>query len=492
MQQYGSNGHPYDQSRDPLRFSSAPTGQGGRPDNGCGFNGEPLSRPPARAANGTVRRTRTDNSIEFPTQAPASGAQRPRRSPQSTRTASRPQGSRPSQHRGGQSTRQPRQAQRPSQGRRPASGSGQRYNKDQRLRPAPGQDLQRREVRKKRRLTRAAVRRRRILRRLTAFALLLCVIGAGMYLTMTMLFRIHTIQVQTADGTPVQTIAGYSADSILQALGVQVEDNIFSFEPGAKAAALEQQFPLLESIRVVRDYPNTVVVQVTQAVPAYAMEAGGSWLTLSEQFKILESSPTQPQGLCTLWGGEVASATPGQQLAFAARQSDSGSASEQDTTQSPLEALGTLQTKLEEYGLLDQVTRLEFAETEQIAFLYQDRISVLLGTLNDLDYKLDRARYMLNNEDGKGCAATDTGRLDFSHVSAGSTRKIYFAQGEPTLPSGYVVPPAPEPDPAETPAQDTEAAETTETTETTETAGEAAEAAPDQAAPADPQAGTPA
>ena len=85
---------------------------------------------------------------------------------------------------------------------------------------------------------------------------------------------------------------------------------------------------------------------------------------------------------------------------------------------------------------------------------------MLLGTLNDLDYKLDRARYMLNNEDGKGCAATDTGRLDFSHVSAGSTRKIYFAQGEPTLPSGYVVPPkAEEPAAApapEAPAQDAE------------------------------------
>ncbi len=67
-----------------------------------------------------------------------------------------------------------------------------------------------------------------------------------------------------------------------------------------------------------------------------------------------------------------------------------------------MSALATLQTKLDEYGMRSDVTRIEFADTEQIAFLYQDRISVLLGTLNDLDYKLDRARYMLNNEDGKG------------------------------------------------------------------------------------------
>ena len=38
------------------------------------------------------------------------------------------------------------------------------------------------------------------MRRLTALVMLLCVIGAGVYLTVTMLFKISSIQVQTADG----------------------------------------------------------------------------------------------------------------------------------------------------------------------------------------------------------------------------------------------------------------------------------------------------
>ena len=72
MQQYGNNGRPYDQNRDSLR-SSGSSQRTTLPNDGAsdtsryGFNGEPLSRPP-RTANGTVRRTRTDNSIEFPTQ----------------------------------------------------------------------------------------------------------------------------------------------------------------------------------------------------------------------------------------------------------------------------------------------------------------------------------------------------------------------------------------------------------------------------------------
>ena len=182
-------------------------------------------------------------------------------------------------------------------------------------------------------MTRATLRRRRILRRLTAFAMLLCVIGAGIYLTMTMLFRINSIQVQTPDGKQVTEIAGYSADSILQRMGVQLEENIFSFEPGEKAAVLEQNFPLLGSIKVIRDYPNTVVVQVTEAVPAYAVQNGNKWLVISDKWKILSEESTQPEGLCTLYGGKLQDTTPGQGFWFV-DDADAASASGSETAES--------------------------------------------------------------------------------------------------------------------------------------------------------------
>lgn len=470
MQQYRNNrnnGNIYDLRKD-LQHTPPPSqqkGSSGSADGRYGFNGEPLSFAPDRTANGTVRRTRTDNSIEFPSQ--------PRRTEQSgtrrtsgqnrNRTAQRSRTAQPEQRASG-TARKPQQ--RRSQGQKPrktaAQAAQQRY-KNQRLRPAQQQprDPVQREKRKKRRLTRAALKRRRMLRRLMAFVTLLAVIAAGVYLTMTMLFKIGTIQVQTEDGTVVQEAGGYSSSEIIQALGVAPEENIFSFDPGEKEAALERQFPLLESIRVVRDYPNTVVVQVAEAVPAYAMQTQSGWLTLSDQFKILACGSAQPEGLKTLYGGEAKTTAPGEQLSFAAEDaadstaaSDSAAASSPEEADKKIETLTALQAKLEEYELLDDVTRMEFADTDQVAFLYQDRVSVLLGTLNDLDYKLDRARYVLTNADGKGCAPTDTGRLDFSHVSAGSTRKIYFAQGEPTLPSGYVVPEPEEPAQTEEPSAD--------------------------------------
>ena len=467
----GSKRRAYDQNRDDLRRTPS---QNRRPASGRYGDPDPVVFP-TRQQNRSGQRNyeprepntahsagRRDNSVAFPT------GNRPR-SPQG-RAANR-NGPHPRNN----TTRYPGNAagNRPRNSREP-----QRSQPNGRLRPtqATMRDPARRERKKRRRMTRAAIRRRRVMRRLTAFALLLCVIGVGIYLTGTMLFKISAIQVQNADGAVVQELAGYSSDQILSALGVQIEENIFSVDSRKKAAELEKVFPKLESIQVEREYPGTVVVRAAEAIPSYAMQVQDGWLTLSAGLKILDKTGSQPAALPTLYGGEPVSETPGDPLTFeatepAADSTASGAASDpaasseaaaEPQTDHRLESLHTLMTALETYGLLDDVTRIEFEDTEQMAFLYQDRISVLLGTLNELDYKLKLGQYVLLDSDGKGCAATDTGVLDLSHLSASSTRKFRFAQGEPELPSGYVVPEPPElPEPpAETAPADPTAAET--------------------------------
>lgn len=386
-----------------------------------------------------------DNSIQFPQQT----ARRPNNQNQSRR-----QGQQRSQRPRQNTTAYPTNGSRPRNGQRPQNvQSARRPQSGGRYRPTEAnlRSPARREGRKKRRLTRAAVRRRRAIRRLTALALLLCVIGVGVYLTVTMLFKINTLEV-AVDGEVVQEVGGYSSAEILQALGVHAEENIFSFDPAEKAAALEKQFPLLENIRVERDYPNTVVVRTNAATAVYAMQTSSGWLSLSAGLKILDKDSAQPD-LIILCGGEPVSTMPGTQLEFetgpsgassGSAASDSAASSEAGPpTDKRLESLNTLLTALDSSELGADVTRIEFEDPEQMAFLYQGRISVLLGTLNELDYKLRLAKYVLLNEDGKGCSPTDTGMLDLSHLSASSSRKFRFAQGEPTLPSGWTAPEEP-------------------------------------------------
>ena len=452
----------YDQARDDRRGgqstqrrSSAGAGSDLGYSGYAGYSsgGHPITNPnydpdaprPSRYTERTVNYgSYPDNSITFPTggRSSQSGAQRPRSGQNGQRRTSG----------GNQRNRRPSGGQNRNAQRRPQNAQNR---SGQRMRPVQGQNARRdpvrREGRKKRKLTRAAIRRRRLMRRLTALVMLLCVIGAGVYLTVTMLFKISSIQVQTADGV-VQEAGGYTSDQILQALDVHPEENIFSFDPGSKAAALEKVFPMLEDIRVERDYPNTVVVRTNAATAVYAMQTSGGWLSLSAGLKILDQDSAQPD-LIILCGGEPVSTTPGTQLEFetgpsgpssGSAASDSAASSEAGPpTDKRLESLNTLLTALDSSELGADVTRIEFEDPEQMAFLYQGRISVLLGTLNELDYKLRLAKYVLLNEDGKGCSPTDTGMLDLSHLSASSSRKFRFAQGEPTLPSGWTAPEEP-------------------------------------------------
>ena len=453
----------YDQAKDAQRRRSA---NGVRSQNSShpitNPNFDPDAPRPSRYTERSVDygSSYSDNSIQFPTGGrPAQNQNRN----QNRDPNRRPQNGRNQNGRAGQRPRSSRNAARTGQSRNPQPGRN-----PQRLRPTEAnlRDPARREGKKKRKLTRKVLRRRRIIRRLTALAMLLCVIAAGIYLTVTMLFKVSAIQVRTADGV-VSEAGGYSSEQIVQALGVNLEENIFSFDPASKAAALEQVFPMLENIRVERDYPGTVVIQVTEAQPAYTMETSGGWLTLSASLKILSSDAAQPAGLPTLYGGEPVSQTPDTQLSFEqpapassaasdSAASDSASGTAEEAGDKRLDSLNTLLGALDALGMRGDVTRIEFADPEEMSFLYQDRISVLLGTLNELDYKLKLAQHVLLNADGSGCAATDTGTLDFTHTSMSSTRKFTFAQGEPKLPSGYVIP---EPAAEDTAADDAAPAE---------------------------------
>ena len=470
----------YDQAKDAQRRRSA---NGVRSQNSShpitNPNFDPDAPRPSRYTERSVDYGSgyPDNSIQFPTGGrPAQNQNRN----QNRDPNRRPQNGRNQNGRAGQRPRSSRNAARTGQSR-PQSRNPQR------LRPTEAnlRDPARREGKKKRKLTRKVLRRRRIIRRLTALAMLLCVIAAGIYLTVTMLFKISAIQVRTADGV-VSEAGGYSSEQIVQALGVNLEENIFSFDPASKAAALEQVFPMLENIRVERDYPGTVVIQVTEAQPAYTMQTSGGWLTLSASLKILSSDAAQPAGLPTLYGGEPVSQTPGTQLSFeqpapaSSAASDSASGTAEEAGDKRLDSLNTLLAALDALGMRGDVTRIEFADPEEMSFLYQDRISVLLGTLNELDYKLKLAQHVLLNADGSGCAATDTGTLDFTHISMSSTRKFTFAQGEPKLPSGYV---NPEPAAEDTAADDAAPAEEAAASEGDAAAEPPADGAAEQAVP---------
>lgn len=264
----------------------------------------------------------------------------------------------------------------------------------------------------------------------------------------------------------------YTQLQITSALGVQLGDNLFSFKIEEKERLMALALPLLEEIDLQRKYPGTLVVQVTPAEATWCTPVDSGWLVLSRSLKVMELVTEQPQTLrlllCDARSGQPGTALATlsydrllaeYQAAVAAAELAAADPNAPQATMPPDEpiqdenrmALDELLTALDEAGLLDSVTAIDTTDPEETAFVYQDRICVLLGTTNQLDYKLDWAATILLNVDGKGCSATDVGVLDISHIRTDGTIQPVFRQGSYELPSRQNQTPDAEEDPTPSP-----------------------------------------
>ena len=93
--------------------------------------------------------------------------------------------------------------------------------------------------------------------------------------------------------------------------------------------------------------------------------------------------------------------------------------------------------------------QIDLSEENEAYFVYQGRIKVLLGTFNNLEYKLSAAGLLLRNESGEYLSASDRGTLDVSHQMEGAVVRMPFSPGDFEVGSGEPEPPDEEPPPEE-------------------------------------------
>ena len=161
--------------------------------------------------------------------------------------------------------------------------------------------------------------------------------------------------------------------------------------------------------------PGTVVVKVQPATERFAIQTAAGWLVLSDGLKVLRSDSAQPEGLIQLQVNldPRLSQTPGSYLslldsadaviAATAETATAETATDEDAAASRADtALDQLVQQLEDTGLLDSVTLISLQDMEEINFLYQGRVSVVLGTANNLPYKLQIASRIVLDTDGTG------------------------------------------------------------------------------------------
>ena len=314
-----------------------------------------------------------------------------------------------------------------------------------------------------RRLTKVEQKRRQLRRRMIGLAAVLAALVAGIVLSVNLLFKVTGFKVENMDRTTPANTGIYTEQQITDLLGIAVGDNLFGFSTKNKEAALASQLPYLDEIKVRVGLPGTVVVKVHPATERYVLQLSeNQWATLSDNLRILKIDGSSPDGLILL-EARPADAQPavGSNLILTAENAAMDQTEQVENVDASAEtafhdvntALQDIRKNWEAYGLLDGVTYLSLVDLSEISFLYQGRVSVKLGTVNNLDYKMHFAANILLNADGTGIAENEKGTLDVSYQESDGEIRGHFQQAEPD-PT-----PEPEPEATEAPAGDAPAEE---------------------------------
>ena len=268
---------------------------------------------------------------------------------------------------------------------------------------------------RRRQMTRGEMRRRRRRRRWLAFFFVVFLMAVGFILSVTVLFKVKHIVVENLDKTTPANTGIYTEDAILGALAVPLEENLFGFSAAEKQAEMELQLPYLETIKVRRRLPDTVVVQVAPATESWCAKTDSGWAILSDGLKVLKVQTDQPADLPVITGLGVNAPTAGRFLSL--------------TPEAQSEQIADLMEQLYAQDLAGSCTRIDMGLGTDAYFVYDGRIKVLLGTFNNLDYKLSVAALLLKNESGEYLSSTDRGTLDVSSQLDDSVHRFTFAPG---------------------------------------------------------------
>lgn len=252
-------------------------------------------------------------------------------------------------------------------------------------------------------------RRRRKKRNIIAAAAAAILIIAGIIVSVTVVFKIDTINV--SGDSP------YSSEEIISAFGYTYGDNLFKFKTADAVLDMTKKLPYLETVTVRRQLPGTVSIEVTQAAETYSMNTDSGWAVLSSAFKVLRIAAEPASGLTYLSGVTADAPTAGETINL--------------TDSDQMSALKSVTQTLAVYAV-SPVSEIDLSNLLEITFLYDNRIRVLIGTANDIDNKISYASDLITPEKlSDSLSANERGLLDVSGRNSEGRMVAIWSAGEP-------------------------------------------------------------
>ncbi len=223
--------------------------------------------------------------------------------------------------------------------------------------------------------SRKARRRKRLLL-IFYLVTFLIAIGAAVVLSITVLFRIDTIQVTGQ--------SRYTEQEIVQMSGIKVGENLFLADTATAKQQIEEKLPYIGRAKVSRRLPAKILITVEEAEISGAVEYGGGYAIVSPEGKVLEITSAIPEGYSLIEGLDLKSADLGKKIVYEDPEKQ--------------EMFTELAQSLAEHGIAP-ITRMDLTNLYDIVVEYDGRITMEFGLPSDIDFKVRFAKTILSEPD---------------------------------------------------------------------------------------------
>lgn len=235
---------------------------------------------------------------------------------------------------------------------------------------------------------RAQSRKRRRRRALLFFYLFtfITVITAAVAVSLTVLFKIDSIQV---NGT-----SRYSSEEIINVGGIEKGENLFLARTKEAEMKIQQKLPYIRTAKVSRGLPACITISVSEEQISGALEYNKKYVVVSSSDKVLELADKMPANCPEIRGLKLSKAEVGKNIVYA-------DASQKTMFQSLTAAISS--------NKLQKVTKIDVSNSYKIQIIYDNRVTMNLGLPSDFDKKLRFGMSVLDK-----LKASDKGTLDLS------------------------------------------------------------------------------
>ncbi len=258
-----------------------------------------------------------------------------------------------------------------------------------------------RKINKQKRIRKKKIRKLFLTAVAVVVAVVVCVV-----LMVAFLFNVKTI---TVEGE-----SKYPDSMIIEKSEIAEGDALYLINTDKTCETIESSLPYIKDVVIKRKFPNEVIITVKATKEIGAVASGGGYILFDENCKVLNKNASLlSESIVIVSGVSVKSAEEGSILQISKTEK--------------LNALSAVLGAVEESGF-ERITEVNLKDTKNIKLVYDNRITLLVGNIEDISRKINRAKAVVKAEDENNPHAM--GEVDLTN----GERIIFTATEETTEP----------------------------------------------------------